>query len=103
MDNYNIDINNSTFDRGSSVVKKVYEGAAVSQDRAILRELQEIQHRLEKTEPMIADALSNLAQAIQAQDKPSISKFIHQLSNGTVKSLLSTIASKALLSFLGIG
>ena len=103
MDNYKIQVNNSTFDHGSSVVKEVYGGVATSQDVAILQELQKIQNQLKDTEPMIVDALSNLEQAIRNQDKPSISKFVRQLSSGVSASFLANLASGSLLSFLGIG
>lgn len=103
MANYNIKVENSTIDHSSCLIYNAPDSARTSRDEEMLQELQKLQRQIEETEPMIADALSNLEKAIRSQDKPSTSKFIRQLSSGVTASFLANIASASLLRFLGIG
>ena len=51
----------------------------------------------------MADAIAALEQAVKEQDRPRIAKIAQQLSVGTAASILSELASKGLLVFLGFG
>lgn len=104
MPDYNIKISNTTFDHGSSVVHNEYHSAttSISQETAILQELQKIQKSIEHTEPFISDLLLELQHAIKKRDESKLSTIVRQLSTGVVKSVLTNIASKSLLAFLGI-
>lgn len=53
-------------------------------------------------EPMIADALARLEQAVCAQDRLKISSVVQQLSVETAANVLSSLASAGLKMFLGI-
>lgn len=100
---FHINIQDSKFDHGSSVVRGVKEGdMASTQDDAILRELSVIHEKLKSVEPLLADAIANLEMAIKTQNKSKISEIIHQLSIGSAANILSNIASEKLITFLGI-
>ncbi len=100
--NYHINIQNSTFNNGSSVVSEVHYPSSTDELSELLRDLKIMQSRLENTEPLIANALYNLQQALEGQNKPKISKIIGQLTSKTVVSVLSAVATPRILSFLGI-
>lgn len=102
MEKYNIKIEGSTLNH-SQVGHIEYGAAQSAADDAIIQELQKVQNALEKTEPMVANAVSELKQALKEQDKPRASKLIAQLSTGFAANVLSGLASAPLLRFLGIG
>ena len=98
---FHIHVQDSTFVNGSSVVSETH----YSYDKelcALLKDLEELKNNLENTEPLISDAVSNLQQAIKAQNKHNISKYIGQLTGKTIVSVLSGIATPRILSFLGL-
>lgn len=103
MSEVNVTITDSTVTGTVIGVKKdtVYN-ATPSQDEAILRELQSIQQSLERTEPMIADALKDLQTAIEKHDHPKISDTIRKLTSGSVASVIAKVASEGLLRYLGM-
>lgn len=51
---------------------------------------------------VIADALASLEEAVKAQDKPTTKKLLGKFAGGTTKAVLAGVASKALLSWMGI-
>ena len=102
MGKYNIKLEGSTLNH-SQVGHIEYGTASAVGDDKIIQELQRVQNTLEKTEPMVASAVSELKQALKEQDKPKISKLITQLSTGFAANVLSGLASTSLLHFLGIG
>lgn len=102
MINYNIEVNNSTFDNGSSVVNNSFLDSPKT-DAELLVQLRELQKCLEKTEPMIANALAELQNAIHTQNKSKISDSIKQLSSGFAASFLANVAGPLVLAYLGIG
>ncbi|WP_304432990.1 hypothetical protein [Acutalibacter muris] len=102
MQEYNIKVEKSFFDHGSSVVHHDYHNSQSETDEKLLQELAAISKSLENSEPMVANALKDLHQAIEESNKPKVSSMVAQLSTGFAASLLSTLASGPLLSFLGI-
>lgn len=104
MADYYFNFQNTTIDNGSSGIHSFIAGnfQAASENPAALEELREICAKLEKTEPLMANAIANLEQAIREQDKPKISQIIQQLSIGTAASILADLASNRLLAFLGL-
>lgn len=105
MPNYHINISNSTFDHGSSVVSNRSSGISDIDEEGVeilLQELCKLQKDMERMEPLIANALSELQQAIKKQNNSKISDMKNQLSSGFASSVLSNIASALVLSFLGI-
>ena len=99
---FHFDIKDSKFDHGSSVVKNIQIGGAETHDGAILRELEEIRDKLAATEPLVAESVAKLEQAVRENNKPKISTIIQQLSTGFAATVLANLASPALLAFLGI-
>ena len=100
---YKININGSTFDNGSSVVRNEFGTLGESYEmNKILQELQSIQKTLERTEPMVAGAISDLRQAIQINDNNRISNIVKNLSSGLAASVITKLASEGLLKWLGI-
>lgn len=96
-----LNIKDSNFhDRAAVVYTENH--AEPNKDEAILRELQHVREQLANTEPMIADAVDVLEQAVKAQDKPKISESLRKFSSETVKAVMKTVASKALLAWMGI-
>lgn len=102
MPEYHIEVKESFFDNGSSVVHQDYRNGQSEAEEKLLQELAAISKSLKNSEPMVANALNDLHQAIKESNKPKISSMIAQLSSGFAASLLSTLASGPLLSFLGI-
>ena len=101
MEKYHIKIEGSTLNH-SQIGHIEYGAAPALADDAILQELQKIQGSLEKTEPMVANAVEELRQALKKQDKPKVSHLLAQLSTGFAANVLSGLASASLLHFLGI-
>ena len=66
----------------------------------ILRELRETRKKLEETEPLLADAVAALEQAVRDGDKPKIAQLIGGFSKGTAKAVLVKVAGDALLSWM---
>lgn len=97
-----IDVKDSKFDHGSSVVRDIQIGGTEAQDGAILQELEEIRHKLAATEPLVAESVAKLERAVRENNKPKISTIIQQLSTGFAATVLANLASPALLAFLGI-
>ena len=86
-----------------------YDNAAVicnethaSEYHEILRELEHIGYELSATEPLIAKAVLDLCKAIEANDKPRISQLLGLLSHEVSKSAIAPVASRRLLSWMGI-
>ena len=102
MTDYNITINNSVIDHNSCVVHAEQINTGSLEYDEILQELRKIQKCSEKIEPMIADKLSELQQAIIEQNKPKTSDIIRQLTTGAAASFLASVASRSLLAFLGL-
>ena len=101
MEKYNIKIEGSMLN--NSPIGHIEYGVVPSlEDEKLLQELQKIQNSLEKTEPMVANALGELQQALKEQNKPKISNLLAQLSTGFAANVLSSLASLPLLHFLGI-
>ena len=94
--NISFNISGSTFRDHASVLDQhtEYHGGTDPQDTTV-QELRRIQEQLERTQPLIADALANLQEAIEKQDKPTISKVVGQLSSGFAVSVLSSAAGEA--------
>ena len=84
------------------IKQDTYNAAVPDENAEILRELQRVRKQLETTEPMIADALATLEEAVKTQDKPTIKKLLGKFAGGTTKAVLAGVASKALLSWMGI-
>ena len=94
-------VGNNLYDN-AAVVRNEKHAAVPSKDAEILQELQRVRKQLETTEPMIADALATLEEAVKTQDKPTIKKLLGKFAGGTTKAVLAGVASKALLSWMGI-
>lgn len=88
---------------GVGIQFNVKNNAAVPDDNAeILRELQSVRERLSATEPMIAKAVADLEKAVKADDKPAIKELAANFASGAAKGVIAGVASKALLSWMGI-
>lgn len=103
MSDYHINIRNSKFDNGSAVIYNQNGGLEYKEQNAIIEELQKIAEHLTRTEPMLANAISELQQAMKEQNKTKVSNLLSQLSTGFAANVLSNLASGALLRFIGIG
>lgn len=104
MADYHFDFRGATIDHGSCGIHTFCAGSAQgTADQTLLRELGEIRDKLERTEPLLASAVSGLERAVREQDQPQIKKLSAQLSTGFAASTLANLASGALLAFLGIG
>ena len=104
MADYHFNFQGATIDNGSSGIHTFVAGdvqAAPASD-TIVTELRELRGKLEKSEPLLAAAVGNLEQAVRAQDKPTISKIVQQLSVGTAASVFASLASSGLMTFLGL-
>ncbi|MBQ6205548.1 MAG: hypothetical protein IJK52_00545 [Oscillospiraceae bacterium] len=87
---------------GVGVQFNVQNNAAAPDDNAqILRELQSVRERLNETSD-VAKAVDELTEAVKAKDKPAIDKLLTQFAGGTMKAVITAIASKTLLSWMGI-
>lgn len=105
MAEYFFDFKGAQIDNGSSGVHTFIAGnvqPAVAENQEILQELSVIRTKLKTTEPLLANAVENLEQAIREQDKPKISKIVGQLSVGTAASVLAEFANRGLRAFLGL-
>ena len=78
-----------------------YVSGFTSQDMAIVEELQGLRHRLTQTDPMIANAIESLEEAIREQNQTKLSKIVRDLMTGTVGSVISNLASAKLSQYLG--
>ena len=105
MADYYFNFQGARIDNGSSGIHTFIAGdvQATPASDAIVTELREIHSKLEQSEPLLADAIAALEQAVKEQDRPRIAKIAQQLSVGTAASILSELASKGLLAFLGFG
>ena len=99
---YTTNITESNFYDRSAVIRNENHVTLSDKDAEILQELQRVREQLETTEPMIADALASLEEAVKAQDKPTTKKLLGKFAGGTTKAVLAGVASKALLSWMGI-
>ena len=95
-------IDRTTFDHGSSVIHTLNASGAPSGDAEILRDLRDAVERLSDREPLIADALDDLREAVEKKDQPSVKKWTGRLASGTTAEVLKGVASKGLLAFLGL-
>lgn len=104
VSDYNIKIHDVTIDHGSSFINNGQMGGVAADDdtAAILRELRGIREQLEKTEPIVAQAVAQLEDAVKAQDRLAVSKIARQLSTGFAASLFANLASGGLLTWLGM-
>lgn len=98
---YNINITKSKFDGNSSVVRE-YNGNNVEGDEAILAELKKIHGILAEEDPLIADAVDALREAVEKKDEKTIGKKIALLTSGVAKSVIASLASAKLKTFLGL-
>ena len=101
--NYNITVNNSKFDHGSSVVSEKSSSRTRDDLDQLLDEIRTLQKKMDQVEPLVSGALSELEKALRENNKPKISEKIKELSTGFAASILANIASPIVLSFLGIG
>ena len=95
-------IDRTTFDHGASVIHTLNASAAPSGDAEILRDIRDAVRALSDREPLIADALDDLREAVEKKDQPSVRKWIGRLASGTTAEVLKGVASKGLLAFLGL-
>ena len=104
MADYYFNFQGARIDNGSSGIHTFIAGdvQATPASDAIVTELREIRRKLEKSEPLLAAAVCNLEQAVRAQDKPTISKIVQQLSVGTAASVFANLSSNGLMTFLGL-
>lgn len=103
MATFNFNLQDVVIDHGSNVIGTLNAGdMQQTSEQEILTELKKIRVSLEASEPMIADTLARLEQAICAQDRLKISSIVQQLSVGTAANVLSSLASAGLKMFLGI-
>ncbi len=102
MPDYHIKIEGSKFDNGSAVVYNQYGGPERKENDAIMEELQKISASLAQTEPMVANAIRDLQQALKEKNQHKVSNLLAQLSTGFAANVLSNLASGSLLQFLGI-
>lgn len=94
---YNVNVSKSSFHDNAAVIRNKNRAAESDENAEILRELRETRKKLADTEPLLADAVAALEQAVQEKDKPKITKLVSGFAKGTAKA-----ASDALLSWLGI-
>lgn len=94
--------NNNTFYDNAAMFREETHAAGDDNSAEILRELQRVRERLNATEPMIAKAVAELEKAVQSKDKPKISTLLADFSSGTAKAVIAAVASKKLLSWMGI-
>ena len=97
-----LNIKDSEFHDNAAVIRNETRAAESDENAAILSELRKTREQLEKTEPLIADTVAALEQAVQEKDKPKIGKLLANFSTGTAKAALVKVASDALLSWMGI-
>ena len=104
MADYYFNFQGARIDNGSSGIHTFIarDVQAAPANDAIVTELREIHSKLEQSEPLLAAAVDNLEQAVRAQDKPTISKIVQQLSVGTAASVFANLASSGLMTFLGL-
>lgn len=98
-DNYSISIT------GSTIIDSTIGHAEYYTDRdteALIQELNILQEKLEESEPLLAQTLEALESALRGGNKKSIVQITGQLSKGFAASVLSNLASSALLKFLGL-
>ena len=79
-----------------------YRNSSVSQDDAILKELQELQQKLKETDRGIARMVGDLQDAVKKQDKPKIREMIQDLTTGTIGAVIEGLASATLKTFFGL-
>lgn len=91
--------NNKFYD--NAAVFREQNAAAPDDNAQILRELQSVRERLNETSD-VAKAVDELTEAVKAKDKPAIDKLLTQFAGGTMKAVITAIASKTLLSWMGI-
>lgn len=105
IENVNVTISGNTITSSEVTglsISSNHTPALPDENAEILRELQRVRKQLETTEPMIADALASLEEAVKAQDKPTIKKLLGKFAGETTKDVLTGIASSMLLSWMGI-
>lgn len=80
-----------------------YHYSSAPQDNdAILKELQELQEKLKKTDRGIARMVGDLEEAVKKQDKPKVKEMIQDLTTGTIGAVIAELASATLKKFLGL-
>ena len=95
-------VEGNKFYDNAAVIREASQDGKPDENAQILSELRKTREQLEKTEPLIADAVAALEQAVQEKDKPKIGKLLANFSTGTAKAALVKVASDALLSWMGI-
>ncbi|MBR0282751.1 MAG: hypothetical protein IJQ81_14405 [Oscillibacter sp.] len=97
-----LEVSKSNFHDNAAVIRnQTYNAAAPDDNAQILRELQSVRERLNETSD-VAKAVDELTEAVKAKDKPAIDKLLTQFAGGTMKAVITAIASKTLLSWMGI-
>lgn len=105
MGDFNINrltVSGSEFHDNAAVIRNETHGAESDKDAEILRELQKVREQLETTNPMIAGTLADLQEAVEAKNKPTIKKLLARFSEESAKTVIASVASKTLLSWMGI-
>ena len=98
----NNDLRGATFHDHSVGVYNDNRNTTSSGDTEILRDIRDAVRTLSDREPLIADALDDLREAVEKKDQPSVRKWIGRLASGTTAEVLKGVASKGLLAFLGL-
>lgn len=96
-----ISVENNHFDNGSSVIGTLNEGKSQDPNEAILKELQEIRSQLDSTDRLWLE-ITKLEEAIQKHNEPQVAQVVKVLKSDFPISVLSNLASTALLKFLGL-
>lgn len=68
----------------------------------LLRELVDAQKKLAELEPIIADAIGELREAIEKKDQETIRQKTTELSSGMAAKIVQNVAGNATLRFLGL-
>ena len=101
-----IQFEHNTFDHGSIGYKKTENYySPQSADSDVLEELRKIQLSLEKTAPLIADALGELSTALKKHEQSRVDDIVKKLSGEVIVDVLAgavTEAGKTALRMLGL-
>ena len=69
-----------------------YHNGSTPQDEAILKELQELQQKVEEIDSSAAYMIGELRNAIEEQNQPKISTMIRNLTTGAIGSVIAELA-----------
>lgn len=95
----NFNMRNVHFSGSSSIIRELHnEGGEKNEE--LIRELHTISRTLKDIEPLIANTVDNLAEAVEKNNQPAIKKWARMLAKGTAQDVLSTLASAALMKFI---